>query len=658
MRFAAHFFIIVLLSALPSPIAAQEDVPRFEPSDCVVDVLPEAASRVRCGYLVVPESRAPDADPTDTIRLPVAIIASTGDNPAPDPLIYPTNGGPGVSTLISLPSWSVTSWVLPYRDIILVEQRGTEYAQPNLNCPEIFSAEVSGFGFVLSREEEIALTAEAAKTCRERLVNAGVNLSGYNSAESAADLADLRQVLGYDQWNLFGLSYGGRLALTVMRDHPAGLRSVVLDSVYTSILNRYEEIPKSFVQAFDRMLMACRADAACAVAYPDLEPDLYSVVDEWNAQPRRVVIRHPLTGEPFEVNFTGDDLVNTIFGSMYAPTQIPFLPFLIDQFARGNDDLVFPLVQESLGGPSIEAAGMTFSVECQEEIPFNDRDQIADIHAAHPLLRHFTAFRNYPAICDVWDVPPSDPVENEPVASDIPTLILGGEFDPIHPGYWGEAAAETLSDFYYYEFPGMAHGQMVWHGCPAKMAEDFINDPTIAPDAVCMESMPPPDFITSGELYPTSAAYHLNTGVVEGDNPPLTALLAFCALLFAAGVVVLPILWIGTWRSGAARRGHWAYILVVLAAGLNIAFIVLTMRALSGGDPLMLTYGLPPRASRWLFLPAVTSLLTIAGIVALVLAWTRRYWTRPRRIFFSLVVIACAAFSVWLLGSNLLPIRL
>ena len=38
--------------------------------------------------------------------------------------------------------------------------------------------------------------------------------------ENRLNLADLRALLGYDQWNLYGISYGTRLALTTMRDQP------------------------------------------------------------------------------------------------------------------------------------------------------------------------------------------------------------------------------------------------------------------------------------------------------------------------------------------------------------------------------------------------------------------------------------------------------
>src|SRR5690606_39073830 len=95
--------------------------------------------------------------------------------------------------------------------------RGTGYSQPFLGC----------YG-----DEEAEDNLAYARLCHADLTAQGIRLNAYTSAENAADIADLRVALGYEQVNLYGISYGTRLALTIMRDHPQGIRSVVLDSVY------------------------------------------------------------------------------------------------------------------------------------------------------------------------------------------------------------------------------------------------------------------------------------------------------------------------------------------------------------------------------------------------------------------------------------------
>ena len=124
--------------------------------------------------------------------------------------------------------------------------------------------------------------------CRDDLVDEGVDPSRYNSVASAADVADLRMALGYDRWNLLGVSYGTRLAQTVLRTHPEGVRSVILDSVYPTASDSLAELPDQMQAAFDHFFAACRADPACDGRYPNLEARFAALVDRLRrASPRR-----------------------------------------------------------------------------------------------------------------------------------------------------------------------------------------------------------------------------------------------------------------------------------------------------------------------------------------------------------------------------------
>src|SRR6185503_15624183 len=100
-------------------------------------------------------------------------------------------------------------------------------------------------------------------------LNKGVDPASATSAENAADVNDLRLALGYDQWNLYGVSYGTRLALTVVRDYPQSVRSVILDSVYPLQVNLYTDLPENFDRALKVLFETCAADADCSSTYPD-----------------------------------------------------------------------------------------------------------------------------------------------------------------------------------------------------------------------------------------------------------------------------------------------------------------------------------------------------------------------------------------------------
>ena len=162
------------------------------------------------------------------VEIAFAILYSDTES-AVDPVIY-LEGGPGGSALTSVDDWSESS-VRENNDLILLDQRGTGYSLPSLNCVE-----------VEEDESDDPLVAEQA--CFDRFVDEGINLNAYNSVQSASDIADLMALLQdefeYSAFNLLGISYGTRLALTLMRDHPGSIRSVILDSVYPPNRDVYE----------------------------------------------------------------------------------------------------------------------------------------------------------------------------------------------------------------------------------------------------------------------------------------------------------------------------------------------------------------------------------------------------------------------------------
>ena len=204
---------------------------RFVPAACDVK-LPDgqSAETVACGHLIAPEDRS-RADGR-TVRLAVAVLKATGEAPASDPFVH-LSGGPGgrlLETGMQLYTPEFAAPIQAKRDLVFFDQRGVGLSRPKLDCPEYVAAVRASYAVSATVEEETAQTMTALRACRERLVGEGVNLSAYTSAASAADLQDLMIALGYDRWNIYGISYGTRLALTAMRDTPEHIRSVVLDS--------------------------------------------------------------------------------------------------------------------------------------------------------------------------------------------------------------------------------------------------------------------------------------------------------------------------------------------------------------------------------------------------------------------------------------------
>jgi pimeloyl-ACP methyl ester carboxylesterase len=472
--------IFICLFALSAPALASQNSSRFQPNDCPFS-MPEGAA-IDCGTLTVPEDHAaPDGK---QIQLAVAVIHSRSSAPQRDPVVY-LDGGPGYGPLADAHYWA-GSPILRKRDIVLVDQRGTGYSQPALNCPP-------------------ATTNDAVEACRAQLVQAGIDLSDYNSAQSAADLDDLRVALGYPAWNLFGVSYGTRLALTVMRDHPEGVRSVILDSVIPPHINAWEEYATDQINAFSTLFKACAADRACNIAYPDLENVFYQAVAKLRNQ---LVLYNPTPGGD-AVAFDGSRLTYIVFQALYGTANLAYLPKVIYGVSQGDyallsqlqtGDILYHSPLRQLSGLNRGATGMYNSVECSEEIPFTNEDTaLADAQAARPEVRDqfVGAVQNIFATCAIWGVTPASRIEAQPVTSDLPTLVLEGEFDPVTPVAWGESTAKTLSKSFFFQFPGVGHGVFDTSSCATNMLLAFLDNPTLPPDSGCMSRLREPDFVTN-----------------------------------------------------------------------------------------------------------------------------------------------------------------
>jgi metal-dependent hydrolase (beta-lactamase superfamily II)/pimeloyl-ACP methyl ester carboxylesterase len=468
----------------PQPVDYE---PLFEQAACKSSFPP--GYKVECGYLIVPEERnRPDSS---TIRLHVAIFRSANPEPESDPVVHLV-GGPGGSLLDAAPFYLQAGGgrILENRDYILFNQRGTRYADPSLECPGQVEFGLELAEQQLSWREREALEIDFLLDCQEHLVSEGANLAAYNSIENAADVADLVRALGYDQANLYGISYGTKLALEVMRDHSQQIRSVILDSVYPPQVDLNEEIATSAHRAFTTLFEGCAADTECDAKYPDLERVFYQTVDELNASPTTVKVK----GGTLDAWLDGDILLDAVFGTLYRTDALRWLPLMITEASKGNyEPLHTPLeVMADKGGISW---GMYHSMQCREETAFEDHERALQLSAGLPpqVVEHFASPFAY-TLCSSWQSGKAAAIEDEPVHSDIPALVLSGQYDPVTPPSWAEQAAETLSRSFYYDFPGVGHGVMRSNKCGLEIGLQFLADPTIEPDTSCLQELTGPDF--------------------------------------------------------------------------------------------------------------------------------------------------------------------
>ena len=463
---------------------------------------------VTCGYVTVP---ADHAQPNGgKIRLAVAIFQNPSARRAPDPVIF-LQGGPGGRVIQDFAPAIVTSASpgngqisLPDQfgnhDLIMVDQRGTGYSQPSLQCPEVVN---------LQYQTDVSLTAQQQAdeqnqqldVSHKRLAAAGVNFNDYTTLSDAADIHDLIGALGYKQVDLYGVSYGTRLALEIMRSYPQGVRSVVLDSTVPAQSHLLLSVPSSTARVFNVLFQGCASDPTCNATYPHLDTTFYSLVTQLNAQPVTFQTTDFNTNKQYTVLFNGDALVNVFFNAFYATPYIPYLPEMIHEASQGTYTHLVTLLYGALQFDDSVSWGDYYSVECAEDVAHVTAAQVTAAAQAYPAAIRQDQLIGLVAElpgCQAWGVTPAPASEAQAVSSAIPTIILEGEYDPITPPANGALAAQTLSTSYQFQFPGTGHGAFLSTftpgNCPATIVNAFWTNPTTKPDGGCTATMPEPQF--------------------------------------------------------------------------------------------------------------------------------------------------------------------
>ena len=302
--------------------------------------------------------------------------------------------------------------------------------------------------------------------CAARLRGAGVALGAFDTASNARDLDGVRRALGYAQVNLFGTSYGARLAHQALRGEPAWIRSAVLASPIPAEANFLVDAGASFASAINRSLNLCAADPACAGAYPDLRARL----DRASAGSRA----RASTSAAWPASCTA---------STTRARACAAVPAALDAIAHGRvPAFAVESGTERTGAPVTD--GMTLSVVCAEEAAYADRARIARIaRRLPPLPRALVAAdtllgRPLFGICRRWGVPRADPATFRPVRSDTPALVVTGQLDQITPPRYGRTVAAQLPNARYVDVRGVGHSPVLAGGaCAVRVVLRFLDDP-------------------------------------------------------------------------------------------------------------------------------------------------------------------------------------
>src|SRR5215211_4884507 len=444
--------------------------PVFQAAPC--DFQPPEQAGVDCGYVIVPEDRK--GDPTDTIRIAVAIYHSTSTDPKPEPILY-LQGGPGDEAIRwSLQVYaSVIAPLLSERDFIVFDPRGAGRSEPVLDCDEFGKTYLQDLQGKIPADQKVSYYQGALLSCKNNLVKQGVNLSAYTSVNMAADAKDVLVALGYQQANLYGISYGTRVAQFVMRDHPESVRSAILDSVVPVEIQLLNQGSTKREDILPVLFEDCKSDPVCSSAYPDLENVYNQVFNQLNAQPVQVTV--PVAEDRnLEESIDGYTFQNAVMWALRTSETIPLAPQLIYRVRDGDlSTLKLSLALPIVAFDSI-SMGSYISVNCHDQV------------FAMPMQ---SLDRTIYDMCGLWDIDPPVSGENDPVNSESPTLIFAGRYDATTPPSFAHQLAGHLPHSYIAEILDQGHAPSATglSDCPTKLISMFLQDPNTAPDFTCIK---------------------------------------------------------------------------------------------------------------------------------------------------------------------------
>ena len=464
-----------------APTYGADDVPRFEYAAIPADFAPRTGD-VEFGYLIVPENRK-NPDSGRTVKLPVMIGKCRSAEPRPDPILFAV-GGPGVRSVMyagrDLDRWPF----LEERDFIYFEQRGAANADPSLVDAATDSIYAAA-GSRLNAQPDPAAVVGAARMMMERFADEGIDLTAYSTSESAADIEDLRRALGIDQWNLWGVSYSCKLMLEVVRRYPEGVRAVILDSPLPPDVAWDESSISNYWRNMTKIFAACREDSSLNSQYPDLQRRFLALMDAANEAPLTARVKDPGAERYVEASLNGEGVFRAVAAYMGDPNLVRSFPYHMNLFC--NRDSAAVSFFAGMLGESSYAWGMRYSIWCNEEFPFEEPDRF-DSHPDLPVPLRDLSWTIVPReICAFWPRRPIDSLDNQPVVAAVPALVTSGQYDPDTPPEWGRHVAETLSNAFYFEFPGQTHLPLFVHPCGKAMARQFLNDPWQRPDEDCLK---------------------------------------------------------------------------------------------------------------------------------------------------------------------------
>lgn len=407
---------------------------------------PGKKQKASCGTYEVFEDRA--ARSGRKIQLKIVVFPATGSDKLSDPLVY-IPGGPGSSATEDAPFVAQEfAKIRERRDLVFIDQRGTGGSNP-LDCKLFNPSDIQSF-----LGDYFPL--DAVRNCRTQL-ETHADLKLYTTTIGMDDYDEVRAALGYEQVNLIGGSYGTRAVQVYLRGHQSHVRSVILHGVSPTSQFMPRDFPQHTERALNGVLDECANDEQCRTTFPDLRAEVKKVLATLIQGPVTVDIKRPQSPDMVRVSLSRDLAGEAVRYMLYQPGAASRIPAILHAAAQEN---FAPLAQASLFyRQQIVASGsngMYLSVTCAEDLALIKPGE-GERNGVNTFLGDYR-LRQQRAACALW--PKGEVPKNyaEPTRSNVPALILTGEWDPVTPPLYGDMVSKFLPNSLHVVVPHGGHG--------------------------------------------------------------------------------------------------------------------------------------------------------------------------------------------------------
>ena len=381
----------------------------IEKQRCWFDV-PSDWPAAECGTLHVPEDHLQPGP--RMIQLPFVVFRSSDPTPDGVPVVVAGGGGPGspigiirrADRQLNRSVWEDVASMSVYggRDLILIDNRGVGSSVPQLDCPEVEDVLLKLIQTGATETEELIAYRAGIAECRQRLTETeGIDISKYNVVQAAHDLEALRRGFGVDSLNLYGVSYGTRVAMVYAREFPTTTRAMVLDSVDPPQIEFYEEIPTMNWRAFERVFQMCTDDERCRTQFgDDLQNRFETFLENQDGRFIELTMTNPITLKPMQTKVSSGVIVSSLYSLLYAETDIPRIPLITYTMMKDSFDYLGEIVREEYVGASSASRfdeGAYASYNCYDEVPFNDTGRALREAEKYPIQKFACWGRPRPA---------------------------------------------------------------------------------------------------------------------------------------------------------------------------------------------------------------------------------------------------------------------